>query len=116
MADLITTFAEAQVEAYAEVKKLNDFTGKTSTEINNQIHEINLVRARTLGRLAAIAGTTHSELKSLTWKGIDSDFNPEESYISTTELKKIISRIEDSVKSINEHYSAIDGDGIVNLY
>lgn len=91
------------------------FEGKNSEEIKDIAHEINMVRSRSLGRLSGIVINTHSNLKHMTWNGIDSNFDPDEAYISVTRLKKIISDIEASVKEVNELYSEIDGSTLINF-
>jgi hypothetical protein len=103
------------MEATIEKPYLHDFEGKNQTEIREIVHEINLVRCRTLGHLSALVLTTHLELKCMTWNGIDNNFDPDETYISVTRLKKIISDIEASVKDANELYSEIDGSTLINL-
>jgi hypothetical protein len=96
-----------------ETKYLDNFEGKTPEEVREAIHEINMVRARTLGRLSALVAHTHKDLKYMTWHGIDSDFNPEETYISVTKLQEIISYMEISIKEVNEQYETIGGGKIV---
>lgn len=103
---------EATIE---KPKRLFDFEGKNSEELRDAVHEINMVRSRSLGRLSGIVINTHSTLKHMTWNGIDSDFDPDETYISVTRLKKIISDIEASVKDTNELYSEIDGSTLINF-
>jgi hypothetical protein len=51
----------------------------------------------------------------MTWNGIDNNFDPDETYISVTRLKKIISDLEASVKDANKLYSEIDGSTLINL-
>jgi len=94
---------------------LNVFEGKTSEEIREAVHEIDMIRAKTLGHLAAIVMNAHTEMRHLTWNGIDSGFDPEETYISVTQLQKIIARLEASTKEANERYSVIGGGKLIYL-
>ena len=105
---------EATIEKPKRLFEL--FEGKNSEEIRDIVHEINLVRSRSLGHLSATILNTHLDLKHMTWNGIDSNFDPDETYISVTRLKKIISDIEDSVKDVNELFSEIDGSTLINLH
>jgi hypothetical protein len=95
---------------------LSDFTGKTAAEMNSQLQEIGIIRARTLGHLAALVTHTHRDLKEMTWRhSINSNFDPEESYISVSDVQRLLSRMEKSVEDANERYEAIGTGQIINL-
>jgi hypothetical protein len=95
---------------------LSDFTGKTSVEMSNQLQEISTIRARTLGHLSALIAHTHGDLKEMTWRhSINSNFDPEESYISVADVQRLLSRIEKSVAEANERYEEIGTGKIVYI-
>ena len=94
---------------------LSDFTGKTPAEISEAAHEINMIRARSLGRLSGITLNTRAELKYLTWHGISEGFDPEESYVSVEEVKKIIAHMEADLNKVNEIYAVIGTGKLVDF-